>query len=146
MRLEDIDLKNDLIHIRPNPVRRLKNKTSERVLPLVGYARTAVLQAMSQADDEWLFLQYIKAGHCYATHASNALNQWLKKDFGGPNSTQLKAHLQRPPEGCGMPHGYDRSDRWVEISWWYRSLVWSGVWLQHLGKADDKSVYQYFNL
>ena len=83
LRLEDIDLKNDLIHIRPNPARRLKNKTSERVLPLVGYARTAMVQAMSQADDEWLFPQYIKAGHCYATHASNALNKWLKKEFSG---------------------------------------------------------------
>jgi integrase len=68
----------------------LKNKTSERVLPLVGYARTAMAQAMSQADDQWLFPQYIKAGHCYATHASNALNNWLKKDFGG-----LTAHCLR---------------------------------------------------
>jgi integrase len=76
-------LDNDLIHIRPNSARRLKNKTSERVLQLVGYARTAMVQAMSQADDDWLFPQYIKAGHCYATHASNAVNKWLKKDFGG---------------------------------------------------------------
>ena len=83
LRLEDIDLDNELIHIRPNPARRLKNKTSERVLPLVGYARTAMVQAMSQADDEWLYPRYIKAGHCYATHASNALNKWLRRDFGG---------------------------------------------------------------
>ena len=90
LRLEDIDLENDLIHIRPNPARRLKNKTSERVLPLVGYARTALVQAMSQADDEWLFPQYIKAGHCYATHASNALNSWLKRDFGGLTAHSLR--------------------------------------------------------
>ena len=79
LRLEDIDLENDLIHIRPNHARRLKNKNSTRILPLVGYARTAMVQAMSQADDQWLFPQYIKAGHCYATHASNALNSGLRE-------------------------------------------------------------------
>ena len=94
LRLEDIDLENDLIHIRPNPARRLKNKTSERVLPLVGYARTAMVKAMSQADDQWLFPQYIKAGHCYATHASNALNKWLKRDFDGLTAHSLR-HTMR---------------------------------------------------
>ena len=90
LRLEDIDLENEVIHIRPNSARRLKNKNSERVVPLVGYARTAMVQAMSQADDEWLFPQYIKVGHCYATHASNAVNKWLKNEFGG-----LTAHCLR---------------------------------------------------
>ena len=90
LRLEDIDLENDLIHIRPNPARRLKNKTSERVLPLVGYARTAMEQAMLDADDQWLYPRYIKAGHSYATHTSNAFNSWLKRDFGG-----LMAHSLR---------------------------------------------------
>jgi integrase len=94
LRLEDIDLENDLIHIRPNHARRLKNKTSERVLPLVGYARTAMVQAMSQADYQWLLPQYIKVGHCYATHASNALNNWLKKDFGGLTAHSLR-HTMR---------------------------------------------------
>ena len=87
LRLEDIDLDNELLHIRPNSARRLKNKTSERVLPLVGYAKLAIDQVQIQADDEWLFPQYIKSGHCYATHASNAVNKWLKKDFGGLNCT-----------------------------------------------------------
>ena len=90
LRLDDIDLENELIHIRPNSVRRLKNKTSERVLPLVGCARTAMEQALTQAEDQWLFPQYIKAEQCYATHASNAVNKWLKTDFGG-----LTAHCLR---------------------------------------------------
>jgi len=90
LRLEDINLDSDLIHIRPNSARRLKNKTSERVVPLVGYAKLAIEQALTQADDEWLFPQYLKVGHCYATHASNAVNKWLKRDFGG-----LTAHCLR---------------------------------------------------
>ena len=90
LRLDDIDLENGLINIRPNSARRLKNKTSERVLPLVGYAKLAMEQALTQADDEWLFPQYIKSGHCYATHASNAVNKWLKKDFGGLTAHSLR--------------------------------------------------------
>ena len=40
--------------------------------------------------DQWLFPQYIKAGHYYATHASNALNKWLKQDFGGFTAHSLR--------------------------------------------------------
>ena len=60
------------------------------MLPFVGYAKLAIEQALAQADDEWLFPQYLKVGHCYATHASNAVNKWLKKDFDG-----LTAHCLR---------------------------------------------------
>jgi integrase len=90
LRIEDIDLENDLIHIRPNSARRLKTRNSERTLPLVGYARSAMEIALGQSDGEWLYPRYIKDGKCYATHASNAVNKWLKRDFGG-----LTAHCLR---------------------------------------------------
>ena len=87
LRLEDIDLENDLIHIRPNPARRLKNKTSDRALPLVGCTRTAINKALIHADNQWLFSQHIRAGHCQATHSSIALSKVIKKDFEGPQRT-----------------------------------------------------------
>jgi len=90
LKLEDIDLANDLIHIRPNSARRLKTRSSQRTLPLVGYAKLAMKQALKHADDTYLFPKYIRDGKCYATHASNALNKWLKKDFEG-----LTAHCLR---------------------------------------------------
>ena len=40
--IEDIDMDNDLIHIRPNAARRLKTRASERILPLVVYAKVAM--------------------------------------------------------------------------------------------------------
>ena len=52
LRIEDIDLENDLIHIRPNSAQRLKNRNSERTLPLVGYARLAMAAALGQSDGE----------------------------------------------------------------------------------------------
>ena len=45
---------------------------------------------MGQSDGEWLYPRYIRDGKCYATHASNAVNKWLKRDFGG-----LTAHCLR---------------------------------------------------
>ena len=72
--IEDVDLENDLIHIRPNSARRLKTRNSERTLPLVEYARSAMEVALGQSDGEWLYPRYIKDGKCYATHASNAVN------------------------------------------------------------------------
>ena len=90
LKLEDIDLENDLIYVRANSARRLKTRSSQRTLPLVGYVKLAVEQALKEADDTYLFARYIRGGKCYATHASNALNKWLKKDFDG-----LTAHCLR---------------------------------------------------
>ena len=94
LRLEDIDLENDLIHIRPNPARRLKTRSSQRLLPLVGYSKVAMELALKESDGEYLFPRYIKDGKCKADHASNALNKWLKKDFGGLTAHSLR-HTMR---------------------------------------------------
>ena len=45
--------------------------------------RALTPDAACEPDGEWLFPRYIKDGKCYATHASNAVNKWLKRDFGG---------------------------------------------------------------
>ena len=62
LRLEDIDLQNELILVRPNPVRRLKTRNSQRTLPLVGYAKLAMEKALRYSDGEYLFPRYIKDG------------------------------------------------------------------------------------
>ena len=90
LRLEDIDLDNDQIHIRVNSARRLKTRNSQRILPLVGYAKLAMEVALKYSDGEYLFPRYIRDGVCKADHASAALGKWLKKDFNG-----LTAHCLR---------------------------------------------------
>ena len=89
LELQDIDMEKDLIHIRPNAIRRLKTRNSERTLPLLGYAKAAMLLALNHADDRYLYPRYLKDGTCRATHASNAVGKWLKRDFG------LTAHSLR---------------------------------------------------
>ncbi len=90
LRLDDIDIERSLIHLRPNYARRLKTKNSRRIVPLVGYGQMVMDEAIQRSDNEWLFPQYIKDEKCYATHASNALNKWLKRDF-----ERLTAHCLR---------------------------------------------------
>ena len=90
LEIQDIDMEQELIHIRPNSIRRLKTKNSERTLPLVGYAKTAMEQALKHSDEKYLFPRYLRAGKCKADHASAALGKWLKKDFDG-----LTAHCLR---------------------------------------------------
>ena len=90
LELHDIDIENDLIHIRPNSIRRLKTPSSKRTLPLVGYAKTAIKQAMKYSDETYVFPRYVRAGKCKADNASAALGKWLKKDFDG-----LTAHCLR---------------------------------------------------
>ena len=90
LRLKDIDLENELIHIRPNAARRLKTRSSQRTLPLFGYAKLAMEEATKWSDGEYLFPRYIKDGKCKADHASATINKWLKKDFDG-----LTAHCLR---------------------------------------------------
>ena len=89
LELDDIDMTEGVIHIRPNSIRRLKTSNSIRTLPLVGYAKEAMILALQHADDHCPYPRYLKDGTCRATHASNALGKWLKKDFG------LTAHSLR---------------------------------------------------
>ena len=78
-----------VIHIRPNRIRRLQTLSSTRTLPLVRYAKKAMLMALQKADDKCLYPRYHKDRDCRAIHAANALGKWLKKDFG------LNAHSLR---------------------------------------------------
>lgn len=83
LRVEDVDLEDEVLHIRPNDKRRLKTTGSERSLPLVGHAFEAIRLVMGKSfDEEWVFPQYIKDDGCYATHASNALAKWTKRRWG----------------------------------------------------------------
>jgi len=57
---------------------------------LVGYAKLAMHQALSQANEEWLYPRYMKSSKCNASSASASVNKWLKAGFDG-----LTAHCLR---------------------------------------------------
>ena len=90
LELNDIDMEQELIQIRPNSIRRLKTRNSERTLPLVGYAKIAIELALAESDGKYLFSRYVRGGKCNSDYGSTALSKWLKKDFDG-----LTAHCLR---------------------------------------------------
>ena len=59
----------------------MKTANSVRTLPLVGFAKEAMLLALQHADNRCLYSRYLKDGTCRATYSSNVLGKWLKKDF-----------------------------------------------------------------
>ena len=91
LRKEDVDLKKEMIRVRPHPYRSLKTSGSERDIPLVGVALEAVQRLMVDKEGPFLFPEYIRESEgCMATHASNAVNKWLKRDFEGRTAHCLR--------------------------------------------------------
>ena len=86
LRVEDVILDHPIPHVRIRPwgkIRTLKTAASERDIPLVGEARWAAERALearrkAKGASPWLFPRYASDVEIKATHASNALNKWLR--------------------------------------------------------------------
>lgn len=63
--------------IRSHPWRRLKTKSSNRTVPLVGKALWAVKRASEETESKFLFPKYCCDQICKSNSASAALNKWL---------------------------------------------------------------------
>ena len=78
----DINLNSEIPHIRliPHPWRRLKTKSSQRVIPLVNESLWACKRILEHNDDSlFAFPRYTSLKGCKANSASAALNKWLKE-------------------------------------------------------------------
>jgi len=98
MAKDDIILRDDgslVAHVRPNPWRRLKTKSSARDVPLEGAARWAAERILRCSEGQFAFARYNRTGSTNANAASAALNKWMKRYI---------------PEGCTM-HGFRHSMR-----------------------------------
>ena len=89
-----------ILLVRPHPHRRLKTKSSERRIPLVGVAEWAIRRRLSESGNV-LFPRYCRPPITNANYASSALNKWLKP---------------RVPIGCSI-HSFRHSlrDRLREV-------------------------------
>ncbi len=78
---EDIKLDEPIPYIRliPHPWRRLKTRSSQRYIPLVGEALWACKRILEHNHDSiFAFPRYTSINQCNANSASAALNKWLK--------------------------------------------------------------------
>ena len=100
LRVEDVFLESPhpYLFIRPNEARRLKNKNSERKVPLVGLSLWAIQTAVQQSLRGFVFPRYIDFSKvppkAKSTGASNAVNAWLA-EYQNDESKNKTAHSFR---------------------------------------------------
>jgi integrase len=80
--LDDIKLDAEIPHVvvRPHPWRSLKNRSSERTIPLLGVALWAATRVKDSAKEgqRFAFPHYIKDGKCRADSVSATLAKWIR--------------------------------------------------------------------
>ena len=96
-----IDCPTPHIHIRPNPIRRLKTKQSERQVPLIGASLWAAKRLITNSSGDYAFPRYVKNGTCLSNSASATLNKWIRSNI----CNDLVVH--------GLRHGF--RDRLREV-------------------------------
>ncbi|RYE40701.1 MAG: recombinase [Hyphomicrobiales bacterium] len=81
--LDDLKLNAEVPHvvIKPHPWRRLKNKDSEREVPLVGASLWAAQRVHERAakNQKFAFPRYTDEKTCKAINASQALVSWVRR-------------------------------------------------------------------
>jgi len=80
----DMKLDCEIPHIKliPHPWRRLKTKSSERCIPLVGASLWASRKILDNRNDSiYAFPRYTTKDNCNTNSASAALNKWLKEQL-----------------------------------------------------------------
>ena len=77
------------VDVRPKPWRRLKTKSSERQVPIVGQALWALQRACEATPGALVFPKYCTTSTCKANSASAALNKWLGSKLQGEDHVVL---------------------------------------------------------
>ncbi|WP_323764176.1 tyrosine-type recombinase/integrase [Marinovum sp.] len=83
LRWSDVNQQEGVVSFVPHELRRLKTRGSERSVPLVGAAKSAIdLLSKMKPDDEFIFSRWVKPSGVVATHASNTLNKYIRSRYG----------------------------------------------------------------
>ena len=138
--MNDIYLDEELPHvsIRTHSWRRLKTKSSERLVPLVGASLWAA-KRLHQSGGAFAFPRYCNEQGCNANSASAALNKWMKGIIGNEYVIHGLRHSLRDrlravecpsditdqiggwtTEGVG--HGYGRGYSLEVMAKWMRKI------------------------
>ena len=116
-----LDDQQPYLKLQKNPFRRLKTKSSQRFVPLVGVAHTAVMDALDSAETEWLFPNYIDVEQAKTknTSASAAVNKRIKVVLGedAPTCHSFRHTMQTRLRNVGCPR--DIRD---ELGGWSRTI------------------------
>jgi len=124
----DINLNCKIPHINlvPHPWRRLKTRSSQRLIPLINESLWACKRILEHNDDSlFAFPRYTSLTGCKANSASAALNKWLKEKL----SEDYVIH--------GFRHSF--RDRLRAIEWPSEIIDQLGGWsLRSIGQGYGK--------
>lgn len=73
-----IDAEIPFVRVAEHRWRRLKTKSSQRDIPLVGASLWAANRVVDNATNQFAFPRYSSVAGCKADYASNTLNKWLR--------------------------------------------------------------------
>ena len=78
--ISDIVLDDEVPHavVKPHKHRRLKTKSSEGLIPLVGSSFQAAQIITNNSTSDYCFPRYSNTSNCNAASASASINKWLK--------------------------------------------------------------------
>jgi len=98
-----LDVETPHIIIKPTASRRLKNKSSERNIPLVGLALWAAEQLKQSSTSEQAFPKYDNGITFKRDHATNAINKWLKTRKFSKTTHGLRHSMSDRLRDAGCP-------------------------------------------
>lgn len=105
--VDDIKLTTPVPHlvIREHPWRSLKNEGSARLVPLVGASLWAAERVVASKEPKQVhaFPRYTTATECKATHASNTLVSWLRRQVPGRVVHELRHTMADRLRDVGCP-------------------------------------------
>lgn len=90
LRKQDFNQEEKTIFIRPHASRSLKTPASQRIVPLLPLALTALEKQLQESKTEFLFPRYSNTAKTNADSASATLNKWLRASV-----TDLTVHSLR---------------------------------------------------
>ena len=98
-----LDAETPHIIIKTTASRRLKNKSSERNIPLVGFALWAAEQLKQSSTSEQAFPKYDNGMTFKRDHATNAINKWLKAREFSKTTHGLRHSMSDRLRDAGCP-------------------------------------------
>ena len=93
----DLFLSSDTPHLRvmPQPWRRLKTSSSERLIPLVGVSLWAAQRASEVSESHFVFPKYCNDRKALSNSASAVLNKWLQRNVNSEIVVHSLRHAMR---------------------------------------------------
>lgn len=141
LKIEDVDLRDDILHIRLNELRRLKTSGSTRSIPLLPMAKLALVKAIGTRSTGWVFPQYMKDSRCTATHASNALAKFTKSRFDGLTPHSLRHTFRDRLRSVEAPLEItDQIGGWSSSCWSSSTRVFHGLCVEVLSKVFNRII------